>query len=478
MGSSFSSATKPKIFHPPTPVEVLAKQPGGGQAPVSLSKLVEEHVPSLRKEFNPPWWLNNGHLQTLFSVAGDFTNVDKVVYERTYLRLMDGGTLGLDFTPPDETFPDDAPIIVVCHGLTGGSYEAYVRAVLAPACAPVEAGGLGYRAVVVNFRGCAGVPVTSKQLYSAGWTDDLRMATIYLAQKYPRAPQLGLGFSLGANVMVRYLAEEGERSRLTSACVLGNPWDLVKNNWALEHTFLGKQIYSKGMANNLVNVLKLHSKALEKVDPPTPSPTSKYEPSATQASMVCAAYHATLALRNPPLSVFDNTFTRVGGGGPPHWPLASADAYYKFSSSHHVVPFVRKPLLAINSTDDPVVVHAPTSPDEVGSGWTVVVLTEGGGHLGWFEPSSGQVLVGTDVSKLHLRRWMTKPALEWLKLAAEVLVHGHPEFPPREVRMDEAGWVREVGEGAKDGLGCRVVESGNFIDGTELKKGEGMLQGL
>ncbi|KAJ3998349.1 Alpha/Beta hydrolase protein [Lentinula boryana] len=497
MGSSFSSATKPKIFYPPSPEEILVKKPGGGVGPESLSKLVEEHCPSLRKEFNPPWWLKSGHLQTLFSVAGDFTNVDKVVYERTYLRLMDGGTLGLDFTPPGSTFPDDAPIIVVCHGLTGGSYEAYVRAVLAPACAPVSEGGLGYRAVVVNFRGCAGVPVTSKQLYSAGWTEDLRMATIYLAHKYPRAPQLGLGFSLGANVMVRYLAEEGERSRLESACVLGNvshriialvlvadgrvfriqPWDLVKNNWALEHTFLGKQIYSKGMANNLVNVLKLHSKALEKVDPPTPSPTSKHEPDSTQASLVCAAYHAALALRSPPLSVFDNTFTRVGGGGPPVWPLASADAYYKHSSSHHVVPQVRKPLLAINSTDDPVVVHAPTSPEEVGSGYTVVVLTDGGGHLGWFEPSSGQVLVGTDVSKLHLRRWMTKPALEWLRLAAEVLVHGHPDHPPKDIFVDENGWIREV-NGAREGLGCRMVDGGDLIDGTELKKEPGMLQGL
>lgn len=35
-----------------------------------------------------------------------------------------------------------------------GSYEAYIRAVLVRACAPVEEGGLGYRAVVVNFRGC------------------------------------------------------------------------------------------------------------------------------------------------------------------------------------------------------------------------------------------------------------------------------------------------------------------------------------
>lgn len=36
-----------------------------------------------------------------------------------------------------------------------GSYESYVRAILAPACRAVSQGGLGYRAVVVNFRGCA-----------------------------------------------------------------------------------------------------------------------------------------------------------------------------------------------------------------------------------------------------------------------------------------------------------------------------------
>lgn len=32
---------------------------------------------------------------------------------------------------------------------------------------------------------------------------------------------MGIGFSLGANVMTRYLGEEGEASRLMSACVLG-----------------------------------------------------------------------------------------------------------------------------------------------------------------------------------------------------------------------------------------------------------------
>jgi predicted alpha/beta-fold hydrolase len=118
-----------------------------------------------------------------------------------------------------------------------GSHESYVRAILAPACAPVSEGGLGYRAVVVNFRGCrcldlavdscdhsyppgAGTPVTSPQLYSAGYTDDLRQALIYIRKCYPRAPLLGVGFSLGANVLTRYIAEEGEKSQLAAGCAL------------------------------------------------------------------------------------------------------------------------------------------------------------------------------------------------------------------------------------------------------------------
>ena len=66
----------------------------------------------------------------------------------------------------------------------------------------------------------AGVELTSPQFYSAGYTDDLRRAILYLSNRFPRAQLLGIGFSLGANVMTRYLSEEGANSKLTSACVL------------------------------------------------------------------------------------------------------------------------------------------------------------------------------------------------------------------------------------------------------------------
>lgn len=62
---------------------------------------------------------------------------------------------GLDWAQPEgEDLPPTTPVIVVLHGLTGGSYEPYVRSVLSVACRSVSEGGLGYRAVVMNFRGC------------------------------------------------------------------------------------------------------------------------------------------------------------------------------------------------------------------------------------------------------------------------------------------------------------------------------------
>lgn len=74
---------------------------------------------------------------------------------RKYIRLPDGGTLGIDFTPPfNHNLDPDAPIVIVAHGLTGGSFESYIRDILAIACAPKDRGGLGYRAAVANFRGC------------------------------------------------------------------------------------------------------------------------------------------------------------------------------------------------------------------------------------------------------------------------------------------------------------------------------------
>jgi hypothetical protein len=103
--------------------------------------------------------------------------------------------------------------------------------------------------VIRRLTAGAGVPLTSPQLFGMSHTDDFRQAMLYIAEMYPRAPLLGLGFSLGANVLTRYVAEEGESCRLISACAVAcvctyhfhvvftanarvQPWDGVKTSQA------------------------------------------------------------------------------------------------------------------------------------------------------------------------------------------------------------------------------------------------------
>ncbi|KAG1890972.1 AB-hydrolase YheT [Suillus subluteus] len=431
-----------EVRYPKESALVATKEQHSNTTSVFLRDFVERRCPSLYSEFRPAWWLPNGHMQTLYCVLGDFSARDKVVYKRTLLRLLDGGTVGLDSTPVDDShLPPDTPIIVVLHGLTGGSYESYVRAILSPACMPVHQGGLGYRAVVVNFRGCAGVPVTSPQLYSAGHTDDLRQALFYISHRYPEAPLLGLSFSLGANVMTRYVAEEGERSRLKSACVLGCPWNLAANASKLLATYIGRHVYSKGMGRNLVNLLKRHVSTF----------ASDHD--------VAKAAAVTIALTKPTIDMFDEHFTRIGGGSSPPWPFASANDYYEYSSSHNVLNKIKIPLLAINAADDPVVQDVPM--DGEGNGWVIMALTPCGGHLGWFEPDDGWGQV---------RRWIKRPVFEWLRATGEDFVRSPPRWRPLH---QEGGFLKEVGT---EGLGCKELDGSNIIVDTEGEAG--LLAGL
>lgn len=75
--------------------------------------------------------------------------------------------VAVDISPPlsSVTISPRENVLLVAHGLTGGSHEPYVRAVLARATPGADAGGLGARAVVLNFRGCNGSPVVTPRLY-------------------------------------------------------------------------------------------------------------------------------------------------------------------------------------------------------------------------------------------------------------------------------------------------------------------------
>ncbi|THH18139.1 hypothetical protein EW146_g2777 [Bondarzewia mesenterica] len=449
MGSVLSlRSCTPREYWASTLQYVRAKKQGnpGEVETTSFRAFVETRCPSLLEEFHPAWWLFNGHLQTAYAAVGNFLNVDKVVYDRKLLRLKDGGTIGLDFTPPiaERILDEETPIVVVLHGLTGGSHESYVRAILNPAVTPKEEGGIGYRGVVVNFRGCAGVQLTTPYLYSAGHTDDIRQALMYLSHLYPKAPLLGVGFSLGAGILTKYLAQEGEHSRLTSGCAFGCPWDLSANNDILENGLIQRNVYSKGMGQNLQRLVIKHLDTISKF------------PDSTLARVV----PDLVSKKHPTILEFDSLVTCVAGGAYAPFPFPDAYSYYRWGSSHKALKDIRVPFLAVNAGDDPIVQALPLDAGD--NGWVAMVVTPGGGHLGWFE-SVGYM-------STEVQRWIRKPVLEWLRSCAEDLI---ADTSKRRQLKEVDGFLVEEGQ---EHLGCREIEGGGKVVGAERQ--EGLIQGL
>ena len=93
--------------------------------------------------------------------------------------------------------PDSRPMLVLLHGLSGGSYELYLRHVLDKLVSEDGA----WEACVVNSRGCAKSKITTDVLYNARATWDVRQTVIWLRKKFPNRPLFGVGFSLGANIL-------------------------------------------------------------------------------------------------------------------------------------------------------------------------------------------------------------------------------------------------------------------------------------
>mmetsp|Transcript_23268 Transcript_23268/g.26676 ORF Transcript_23268/g.26676 Transcript_23268/m.26676 type:complete len:114 (+) Transcript_23268:357-698(+) len=78
----------------------------------------------------------------------------------------------------------------------------------------------GYSAVVVNHRGCAQTKLLTPTTYHGGSSFDTKHAIEFIQNKFPETPLYGISFSLGSNILTRYLGEEGENSKLSGAVVV------------------------------------------------------------------------------------------------------------------------------------------------------------------------------------------------------------------------------------------------------------------
>jgi predicted alpha/beta-fold hydrolase len=291
--------------------------------------------------YAPARWLFGPNLMTIY---GPLLRVGpRVPVARERWELSDG-----DFVDVDRLAgPAGAPLLLVLHGLEGSSSAHYVRGLLS------QARSRRWRALALNFRGCSGDMNRLVRSYHSGETGDLDEMVRRARLEADRIALLGS--SLGGNVLVKWLGEQGASipREVKAAVALSVPFDLELCARTLDSGGFWQRVYRTRFLRSLKR------KSLQKL---------KKFPGAADEYRVRAART---------LVEFDDALTaRVHG-------FAGASDYYAQSSSGRFVDRVRVPLLLLSAEDDPFI-PARCIPRTANSAVTVEV-TRRGGHLGFIE---------------------------------------------------------------------------------------------
>lgn len=282
-------------------------------------------------------------------------------------ELPDGDFLDVDRL--DGATPD-APLVLICHGLEGSSQAGYVRGVME------QARARGLASVALNFRSCSGEPNRLPRFYHSGETSDLGYVIDRLLTENPNR-SLGLvGFSLGGNVVAKYLGERGAAvpQGVRVATVISVPFDLAQCCAAIDRSDLASYVYRERFLR------RLRPKALAK---------ARRFPGLLDEARVRKARS---------LREFDDAVTAPLHG------FRSAEDYYERSSSGPLLPAVQRPLLVISAEDDPFV-PGSTLPLRAlrENAYVTARVSVTGGHVGF--------LTGAPWS---LRRWAEEQAAEFI----------------------------------------------------------------
>lgn len=324
-------------FHPS--LEVV-----GGAADTFLPAFKPSHLPYVPY----PFIASNRHLETIF--AAFFRSLPDVRLRRECLRTSDDGAVALDWVSGDDrNLPSESPVLILLPGLTGGSDDTYVRHML------LQARSKGWRVVVFNSRGCGNSPVTTAQFYSASFLGDISAVVEHVGSRYPRANLYAVGWSLGANILVRYVGQESFSCPLAGAVSLCNPFNLIIADEDFRKGF--NIIYDKALANSLCKIFRRHALLFEDIG---------------------GEFNIPLVANAKSVREFDEGLTRVSFG------FKSVDDYYSNSSSSDSIKNVTIPLLCIQAENDPIAPSRGIPREDIQKNPNcMLMVTPKGGHLGW-----------------------------------------------------------------------------------------------
>lgn len=306
----------------------------------------------IKKAFKPAWWLSNSHLQTIYPALFRKTP-NPPDYRRERLTTPDH-----DFIDIDYCGTGNQPLIILIHGLTGSSQSDYIKGLQSALLKQ------GFRSAALNFRGCSGQSNNRARSYHSGETEDIHFLYQTLREREPDTPLGAVGFSLGGNVLLKWLGEQGEQLHLFAAVAVSVPLLLGPCATKLDKGF------AKCYRGRLLKALKVYMRNklrhLENIGQPQEALKIKEL--------------GDLSAINSFWQYDDRVVAKLHGFNDVH-------DYYRRSSSRQYLKSISVPTLVIQSVDDPFMTkEVLPGLDEI-SPHVHLELTQRGGHVGFVSGS-------------------------------------------------------------------------------------------
>lgn len=312
----------------------------------------------MKTDFKPAWWLRSCHLQTLWPVF--FNRRHKLDLYAEQVELDDGDFIDLCWSKKETN-----KIVLVLHGLEGSVNSHYVNGIMyqleQAACRPV----------LMHFRGCSGRMNRLARAYHSGETGDLAFIVQHIRKKAGAYPYATVAYSLGANVLLKWLGETGNSNPLKKAVAVSVPFKLHD---AAKRLQMG---LSKIYRNYLLNSLrKKYTEKFKTISSPLNVDVKQLESFWDYDDQVTAPLHG----------------------------FNSAQDYYDKSSSHQFLKNISVPTRIIHSIDDPFMFHDTVPNKSEINGNIDLLLASHGGHVGFV----------SGMTPLTAYSWSEKKTIEFL----------------------------------------------------------------
>jgi predicted alpha/beta-fold hydrolase len=269
-------------------------------------------------DFRAPAWLPGGNAQTIWP-ALFAKRFDGAVprFTRERWSTPDGDFVDVDHLASDAG--DDAPQLVLFHGLEGSSGSHYAQAFANWARAN------GWRFVVPHFRGCSGELNLAPRAYHSGDYEEVGWMLSQLRARH-RGAMVAVGVSLGGNALLRWAEEAGDTASRTVSAVAAvcSPIDLAAGGRAIGRGF-NRLVYTRMFLRTMI------PKALRKW------------------SQHPGLFDRERLMQARDLYEFDNVFTAPLHG------FKNTDDYWSRGSAKPHLHRIGIPALVLNARNDPFV---------------------------------------------------------------------------------------------------------------------------